>query len=66
MTVASITVIVLVIAAAVVLNSGMIDLFVKQQFLSLFNNEYRGRLELKETRVRFPDEITLVAPAIYE
>ena len=66
MTVASIMVIVLVIAAAIVLNSGMTDLFVKQQFLSLFNNEYRGRLELKEAKVRFPDKITLVAPAIYE
>ncbi|HHE32001.1 MAG TPA: translocation/assembly module TamB [Chlorobaculum parvum] len=66
MTVASITVIVLVIAAAIVLNSGMTDLFVKQQFLSLFNNEYRGRLELKEAKVRFPDKITLVGPAIYE
>lgn len=66
MTAASITVIVLIMAAALVLNSGMIDLFVKQQFLALFNNEYRGRLELKEVRVRFPDQVTLVEPAIYE
>ncbi|MBN1928442.1 MAG: translocation/assembly module TamB domain-containing protein [Chlorobiaceae bacterium] len=66
MAIASALVIALIIAAAVVLNSGMVDLFARKQLLELFNNEYRGRLEMKETRVRFPDQITLVGPAIYE
>jgi len=66
MTAASAIVIMLVIAAALVLNSGMVDLFAKQQLLAMFNNEYRGRLELKEVKVRFPDEVTLVGPGIFE
>lgn len=66
MTAASAVVIVLCIAAALVLNSGMVDLFAKKQLLSMFNNEYRGHLELKEVKLRFPDEVTLVGPGIFE
>ncbi|WP_236848197.1 translocation/assembly module TamB domain-containing protein [Chlorobaculum limnaeum] len=66
MTAASAIIIMLVIAAALVLNSGMIDLFAKKQLLSLFNNEYQGRLELKEVKLRFPDQVTLVNPGIFE
>ncbi len=66
MTAASAVVIVLCIAAALVLNSGMVDLFAKKQLLSMFNNEYRGHLELKEVKLRFPDEVTLVDPGIFE
>ena len=66
MTAASAFIIVLVIAAALLLNSGMVDDFAKKELLSLFNKEYRGRLELREVRVRFPDQVTLVAPGIFE
>lgn len=66
MTAASAFVIMLCIAAALVLNSGMVDMFAKKQLLSLFNNEYRGRLELKEVKLRFPDQVTLVRPGIFE
>ena len=66
MTAASAFIIVLVIATALLLNSGMVDDFAKKELLSLFNNEYRGRLELREVRVRFPDQVTLVAPGIFE
>lgn len=66
MTAASAIIIVLVIAATLVLNSGMVDLFTKKQLLTLFNKEYRGRLELKEVKLRFPDQVTLVSPGIFE
>lgn len=66
MTAASAVIIVLVIAASLLLNSGMVDLFARKQFLLLFNREYRGRLELKEVRLRFPDEVTIISPGIYE
>jgi len=66
MTAASAVVIVLCIAAALALNSGMVDQFAKKQVLSLFNDEFRGQLELKEVRLRFPDEVTIVTPAIFE
>jgi len=66
MTAASAVIIVLCIAAALALNSGMVDDFAKKQVLSLFNDEYRGRLELKAVRLRFPDEVTIVAPSIFE
>lgn len=66
MTAASAIVIMLVIAAALVLNSGMVDLFAKKQLMALFNNEYRGRLELREVRLRFPDQVTIVGPGIFE
>jgi len=57
---------VLVVIAAFVLNSGTFDLFAKKQMITLFNEEYRGRLELREVQLRFPDRVTLVAPAIFE
>ncbi|NTW53725.1 MAG: translocation/assembly module TamB [Chlorobaculum sp.] len=66
MTAASAVIILLCIAFALVLNSGMVDQFAKKQLLSLFNDEYRGRLELKAVRLRFPDEVTLLTPAIFE
>ena len=66
MTAASAFIIVLVIATALLLNSGMVDDFAKKELLSLFNNEYRGRLELREVKLRFPDQVTLVAPGIFE
>ena len=66
MTAASAVVILLCIAAALVLNSGMVDDFAKKQVLALFNDEYRGRLELKEVKIRFPDEVTILTPAIFE
>jgi hypothetical protein len=66
MTAASAVVIVLIMTAALVLNSGMVDEFARKQLLALINEEYRGRLELKEVRVRFPDQVTLVTPGIFE
>jgi hypothetical protein len=56
----------LVVIAAFVLNSGTFDLFARKQMLALFNEEYRGRLELREVQLRFPDRVTIVAPAIFE
>jgi len=66
MTAASAVIIVLVIASALILNSGMVDFFARKQFLLLFNREYRGRLELKEVRLRFPDEVTIISPVVFE
>ena len=65
---AGISAVILAIAVigAFVLNSGTFDLFAKQQMISLFNKEYRGRLELREVQLRFPDRVTLLAPAIFE
>ncbi|NTW52404.1 MAG: translocation/assembly module TamB [Chlorobiaceae bacterium] len=59
-------IIAIVVIAAFVLNSGTLDLFAKKQMLSLFNNEYRGRLEVREIQLRFPDRVTLLAPAVFE
>ncbi|NTU57994.1 MAG: translocation/assembly module TamB [Chlorobiaceae bacterium] len=56
----------LVVITAFVLNTGTFDLIARQQILALFNDEYLGRLEMREMQLRFPDKVTIVAPAIYE
>ena len=56
----------LVITAAVVINSGALDLFAKKQIVSLFNNEFRGRLEIREVSLHFPDRVVIEAPRILE
>lgn len=66
MVAASAIIVVLVVTAAFILDSGMVDLFAGKQLVQLFNKEYRGRLELKEVRLRFPDQVTIIAPGIFE
>ena len=56
----------LVIVAAVVINSGMFNRVAKNRIESMFNEEYRGRLQLREVHLNFPDRVTLVAPGIFE
>ncbi len=56
----------LVLAATFVVNSGALDVVMKQRLEALFNEQYRGRLQLREVHLSFPDHITLVAPAVYE
>lgn len=56
----------LIVAIALVINSGMFDLWARNRLERLFNEEYRGRLAMKEVSLSFPDRVTLVAPAIYE
>lgn len=57
---------VLVIVFSIVINSGLFNDFAKSKIEALFNEEYLGRLELKEVHLNFPDRVTLVAPAIFE
>ena len=56
----------LVIVAAVVINSGMFNRVAKNRIELMFNEEYRGRLQLREVQLNFPDKVTLVAPGIFE
>jgi hypothetical protein len=56
----------LVITAAIVINSGALDLFAKKQIVSLFNNEFRGRLEIRAVHLHFPDGVVIEAPRILE
>ncbi|NTV02675.1 MAG: translocation/assembly module TamB [Chlorobiaceae bacterium] len=55
----------LVVVAAVVINSGAFNMVVRQRIEALFNETYRGRLQLREVRLNFPDRVTLIEPAIY-
>ena len=57
---------VLSISAALVLNSGLIDRWAKQQAVELFNNELMGRLELDRVELKFPNRISITEPRIYE
>ncbi|NTU69146.1 MAG: translocation/assembly module TamB [Chlorobiaceae bacterium] len=57
---------VLAIVAAAVVNSGAFNVIARQRLAALFNEQYRGRLQIREVRLNFPDRVTLVAPAIYE
>jgi len=62
----SAVVLVLSAIAAVVLNSGMLDRYAKERITTLFNDEYLGRLELREVQLHFPNRVTLLKPEIYE
>ncbi len=62
----SAVVLVLSAIAAVVLNSGMLDRYAREQIIALFNEEYLGRLELREVQLHFPNRVTLVKPEIFE
>ena len=57
---------ILVVTAAVVINSGTFDIVARERIEAMFNEEYRGRLQLREVQLNFPDRVTLLAPAIYE
>jgi hypothetical protein len=58
-------ILVIAVVAAVVINSGALDLLVKNRVVSLFNDEYRGRLELREVRLNFPNRVLIVEPRIF-
>jgi hypothetical protein len=65
MAIFSAVLIMLVAIAAAVLNSGAFDLVARQRIEAMFNETYRGRLQVREVRLNFPDRIMLVSPAIY-
>jgi hypothetical protein len=56
----------LVVVTAVVINSGAFNRVAKNRIEAMFNEEYRGRLQIREVRLNFPDRVTLVAPGIFE
>jgi hypothetical protein len=58
-------VLLLSLIALIVLNSGMLDRLVKDRAISLFNEKFFGRLELKELHLKFPNKVTLINPRIY-
>jgi len=43
----------------------MLDRMAKDRAISLFNEKFFGRLELKELQLKFPNDITLINPRIY-
>ena len=49
----------------IILNSGMLDQFVKERLISLFNEKFFGRLELQDLHLKFPNNVTLLHPRIY-
>ncbi|WP_076791614.1 translocation/assembly module TamB [Chlorobium sp. KB01] len=53
------------LVALFVLNSGVIDLLVKERATALFNENFVGRLELGELHLKFPNSVTLINPRIY-
>ena len=59
-------ILVLSVIAAVVLNSGMLDHFARQQITALFNEQYLGRLEIREVHLNFPNRVVLVGTEIFE
>jgi len=59
-------ILVLSIVAAVVLNSGVLDRYAREQLVLLFNKEFLGKLELREVRLNFPNRVVLIEPKIYE
>lgn len=56
----------LVLVTAFVINSGTFDKLAKDRIETLFNEEYRGRLSLGEVRLSFPDQVTIISPAVFE
>jgi hypothetical protein len=66
LTVVSGCIFVVSVIAAIVLNSGLLDRYARDQIVALFNDEYYGRLELQEVKLQFPNRVTLRKPAIYE
>ena len=57
---------VLSVTSLIVLNSGVLDRFAKHLAISLFNEKLLGRLELQELHLKFPNNVTLINPRIYE
>lgn len=53
------------LVALTVLNSGVLDLLVKKQAVALFNENFVGRLEVKELHLKFPNNVTLINLRIY-
>ena len=58
-------VLLLSLLSLIFLNSGMLDRLVKNRLISLFNNEFFGRMELQEVHLKFPNQVTLINPRIY-
>ncbi|NQU45504.1 MAG: translocation/assembly module TamB [Chlorobium sp.] len=54
------------ISAALVLNSGLLNRWAKQQAVELFNNELMGHLELDRVELKFPNRVSITEPRIYE
>jgi hypothetical protein len=65
LTLLSAIVLLLSIVAMIVLNSGILDRIVKDQAVTLFNEQFFGRLELEELHLKFPNNVTLIKPRIY-
>jgi len=57
---------VLSLAMAVVLNSGMLNHWAKEAGMALFNEKLMGRLELDHVELKFPNRVTVIQPRIYE
>jgi len=53
------------LAALTILNSGVLDLLVKERTVAFFNENFAGRLELSDLHLKFPNKITLINPRLY-
>ena len=58
-------ILVLAVIVAVILNSGSLDLMVKNRLTEFFNREFQGRLYIKEVDLQFPSNVTLHRPELY-
>ncbi|MBV5302953.1 MAG: translocation/assembly module TamB [Chlorobium sp.] len=65
LTVVSAVTLLLSLSVMIVLNSGLLDLLVKDRIIKLFGEKFFGRVELQELHLKFPNNVLLIHPRIY-
>ncbi|TLU82082.1 MAG: translocation/assembly module TamB [Chlorobium sp.] len=54
------------LVSLLVLNSGILDLWAKNRVVSLFNEQFFSRLDIEELHLKFPNNVVLINPRIYD
>ncbi len=58
-------ILVLAVSTAITLNSGVLDLFVKDRLTDFFNREFRGKLSIEKLNLQFPSKVILHRAKLY-